>query len=124
MAFKVVFHAPDADPEKNRCVVETSKCKLFVVEVKSQDQAVEVCRDLVKREKVDFIILCPGFAHKEVAQLSEVAGGNVGVFVAREMVQVTELHQRQDKEKAIEVDKLTERIIESLENPFAKIQIN
>jgi len=36
MAFKVVFHAPDADPEKNRCVVETSKCKLFVVEVKSR----------------------------------------------------------------------------------------
>jgi len=83
MAFKVVFHAPDADPEKNRCVVETSKCKLFVVEVKSQDQAVEVCKDLAKKEKVDSIILCPGFTHKEVAQLSEVARGNVGVFVAR-----------------------------------------
>lgn len=77
MTFKVVFHAPDADPEKNRCVVETSKYKLFVVEVKSQDQAVEVCKGLVKKEKVDSIILCPGFAHKEVA------GGNVGVFVAR-----------------------------------------
>jgi len=42
--FKVVFlaHAPDAEPEKHRCVIETSKYKLFVVVVKVQDQAVEV----------------------------------------------------------------------------------
>ena len=85
MAFKVVFlaHAPDADPEKNRCVVETSKYKLFVVVVKSQGQAVEVCKNLVKEEGVHSILLCPGFTHKEVAQISEVVGGNVGVFVAR-----------------------------------------
>ncbi|MCK4478065.1 hypothetical protein KAU88_06020 [Candidatus Bathyarchaeota archaeon] len=70
MAFKRGFflaHASDADPEKNICVVKTSKCKLFVVVVKSQKQAVEVCRNLVRKEKVDSFILCPGFFHKEVA---------------------------------------------------------
>lgn len=85
MAFKVVLlaHTPDAEPEKHRCVIETSKYKLFVVLVKDQDQAVEVCRQLVKKEGIHSILLCPGFTHKHVAEISETAGGNVGVFVAR-----------------------------------------
>lgn len=85
MAFKVVFlaHTPDAEPEKHRCVIETSKYKLFVVLVKDQDQAVEVCRKLVKMEGIHSILLCPGFTHKDVAEISEAAGENVGVFVAR-----------------------------------------
>ena len=49
MAFKAVFlaHAPDADAEKHKCIIDTGKYKLFVVVVKDQDQAVEVCRKLV-----------------------------------------------------------------------------
>jgi len=37
MAFKVLFlaHAPDADPEKHQCVVETPKYKLLVRLVKN-----------------------------------------------------------------------------------------
>jgi hypothetical protein len=44
MAFKVAFlaHAPDAEPEKHRCVIETSKYRLFIVAVKDQAQADEV----------------------------------------------------------------------------------
>ena len=42
-----------------------------------------MCRNLVRKEKVDSFIRCPGFSHKEVAQILEVVGGNVGVFVAR-----------------------------------------
>ena len=59
MAFKVVFlaHAPDADPEKHRCLIETSKYKLFVTVVKDQDQAVEVCKSLVKEEGIHSILL-------------------------------------------------------------------
>lgn len=50
VAFKVVFlaHAPDADPEKHRCVPETSRYKLFAVVVKDQAQAVNVCTRLVE----------------------------------------------------------------------------
>jgi len=53
MAFKVLFlaHAPDAEVEKHRCVIETPKYyKLFVVVVKDQGQAIEVCKKVVKEE--------------------------------------------------------------------------
>ena len=85
MAFKVVFlaHAPDAEPEKHRCVVETPKYKLFVVVVKDQGQAVEVCKKLVKAEDIHSILLCPGFRHRDVAEISEAVGKNVAVSVAR-----------------------------------------
>ena len=85
MAFKVVFlaHAPDAEPEKHRCVIETSKYKLFVLVVRGQDQAVEVCRKLVKEEGIHSILLCPGFTHRNVAEIAEAVEENVGVFVAR-----------------------------------------
>jgi hypothetical protein len=52
MAFKVVLlaHAPDAEPEKHRCMIETAKYKLFVVVVKDQDQAVEMCKKRLFRK--------------------------------------------------------------------------
>ena len=85
MAFKVVFlaHAPDAEPEKHRCVIEMSKFKLFVVVVKDQNQAVEVCKKLVKEEGIHSILLCPGFIHRDVAQIAQAVGEKVGVAVAR-----------------------------------------
>ena len=85
MAFKVVFiaHAPDAEPEKHQCVVETSKYKLQVRLVKNQEQAVEVCKRLVKKEGIHSILLCPGFTHQNVAEISEAVGKNVGISVAR-----------------------------------------
>jgi hypothetical protein len=85
MAFKALFlaHAPDAEPEKHRCVIETSKYKLFVVVVKDQDQAVEVCKKLVREKGIHSILLCPGFTHGDVAEITEAAGENVAVAVAR-----------------------------------------
>jgi len=86
MAFKVLFlaHAPDAEAEKHRCVIETSKYyKLFAVVVKDQEQAIEVCKKVVKEEGIQSILLCPGFTHRDIAEISEAVGENVGVFVAR-----------------------------------------
>jgi len=86
MVFKVLFlsHAPDAEPEKHRCVIETPKYyKLFIVVVKDQEQAIEVCKKVVKEEGIHAILLCPGFTHRDVAEISETVGENVGVFVAR-----------------------------------------
>ena len=85
MAFKVAFlaHAPDADPEEHSCVIETPRFKLFVGVVKDQNQAVEVCKKLVKDEGIHSILLCPGFTHQNVAQISSVVGEKVGVTVAR-----------------------------------------
>ena len=85
MAFKSLFlaHTPDAEPEKHQCVVETSKYKLLVRLVKNQEQAVEVCKKLVKEEGIHSILLCPGFTHQNVAEISEAVGKNVGISVAR-----------------------------------------
>ncbi|RKY49014.1 MAG: hypothetical protein DRP88_00835 [Candidatus Neomarinimicrobiota bacterium] len=85
MAFKTLFlaHAPDAEAEKHRCIIETSRYKLFVVVVKDQEQAIEVCKKLVKEEGIHSILLCPGFTHRDVAEIREAVGENVGVFVAR-----------------------------------------
>ncbi|MGB9724566.1 MAG: DUF6506 family protein [Chloroflexia bacterium] len=85
MAFKAVFlaHAPDAEPEKHRGLIETPKYKLFVRVVQSQAQAVEVCRSLVHEEGIHAILLCPGFTHRDIAELAEAVGPNVGIFVAR-----------------------------------------
>ena len=85
MVFKVVFlaHAPDAEPTKHRCVIETSSYKLFVVVVKNQEQAVEICDKLVKEEGAQSIILCPGFTHTDVAEISKAVEGSAGVFAAR-----------------------------------------
>ncbi len=86
MVFKVLFlaHAPDAEAEKHKCIIETPKYyKLYVVVVKDQKQAVEVCKKIVKKEGIHSIILCPGFTHRNVAEISEAVGENIGVFVAR-----------------------------------------
>ena len=86
MAFKVLFiaHAPDAEPEKHSCVVETPKFyKLFVALVKDQSQAIEVSKNYVKEEGIQSILLCPGFTHKDIAEIAQVVGENVGIFVAR-----------------------------------------
>ena len=85
MAFKVVFiaHTPDAEPEKHQCVVETSKYRLLVRLVKNQEQAVQVCKKLVKEESIHSILLCPGFTHQNIAEISEAVGNNVGISVAR-----------------------------------------
>ena len=85
MAFKVVFiaHTPDAEPEKHQCVIETPKYKLLVRLVKNQEQAVEVCKKLVREEGIHSILLCPGFTHQNIAEISEAVGKNVGISVAR-----------------------------------------
>ncbi len=85
MAFKVVFlaHASDAEPERDSSLVETSTCKLFTVVVKDQVQAVAECRKLVKEEGIHSVLLCPGFRHRDVAEITEAVGESVGVPVAR-----------------------------------------
>lgn len=85
MAFKAAFvaHAPDADPEKNRAVVETPKYKLFVIVVRDQGQAIKECKRLVEEEGIHAVMLCPGFTHQDVAEIAEAVGKGVGVNVAR-----------------------------------------
>lgn len=85
MAFKVLFlaHAPDAEAEKHRNVIDTGMYRLFTVVVKNQAEAVEVCKNYLEGEEIDSVLLCPGFTHSDVAEIVKAAGDNVAVSVAR-----------------------------------------
>ena len=85
MAFKVLFlaHAPDAEKEKHRNIIDTGMYQLFAVVVKNQVEAISVCKDFVEKENIDSVLLCPGFTHSDIAEIAEIAGGNVAVSVAR-----------------------------------------
>jgi hypothetical protein len=85
MAFKVLFlaHAPDAEKEKHQNLIDTGMYQLFTVVVKNQPEAVGVCQDFVKNKNIDSVLLCPGFTHRDVAEIAETVGVNVGVCVAR-----------------------------------------
>ena len=85
MAFITVFiaHAPDADFEKHHTLIETGKYKLYTYVVKTQNEAIKVCKDLYEREKIDSVLLCPGFTHKDVAEIFEALENKVAVCVSR-----------------------------------------
>jgi hypothetical protein len=85
MAFKTVFiaHAPDADPEKNNNLIDTGKYRLYSYVVKTQDEAIRVCKDLYRKDQIESVLLCPGFTHKDVAEIFEALEGRVAVCVSR-----------------------------------------
>jgi len=85
MAFKALFlaHSPDADKEKHRCFVDTGKYQLDVVIVRDQAEALKISRRLYKEKKIDSILLCPGFTHRDIAEIVEATENKVAVCVAR-----------------------------------------
>jgi hypothetical protein len=85
MPFKALFlaHAPDANKEKHRSVIDTGKYQLFTVVVRNQAEALEVCKDFVEKEGIDSVLLCPGFTHRDIAEIAAAVGNSVGVCVAR-----------------------------------------
>jgi hypothetical protein len=85
MAFKALFlsHAPDADFTKHNSTIDTGKYRLFTFVVKDQSEAVKVAKDIYEKEKIDAVLLCPGFTHNDVAEISQALGGKVSVSVSR-----------------------------------------
>ena len=85
MAFKTLFmaHAPDAEKEKHMSIIDTGKYKLFSIVVKNQDDAISVAKEMYDKEKIDSIILCPGFTHTDVSGIFQALQGKVGITVAR-----------------------------------------
>lgn len=83
--FKTLFiaHAPDADKEKHKCVIDTGLYQLFVQVVRTQEEAVEVAQKFAVEERIHSIILCPGFTHRDVAEIQDAVKGQSGVCVAR-----------------------------------------
>jgi hypothetical protein len=85
MAFKALCltHAPDGNPEQHRCVIDTGCYKLITVVVSNQAQALQVARDTHKKEHIHAVMLCPGFTHRDTAELFEALEGEVSVSVCR-----------------------------------------
>lgn len=85
MAFKALFlaYAPDADKMKHRSSINTGKYQLFSVAVKNRKEAVQICESFIEKEKIDAVLLCPGFTHIDVAELVKIAEGKASVCVAR-----------------------------------------
>jgi hypothetical protein len=85
MAFKTLFlaHAPDADKEKHHCFIDTGKYQLDVVVVKNQAEALDISIRLFREKKIESILLCPGFTHKDIAEIVAATENKVSVCVAR-----------------------------------------
>jgi hypothetical protein len=85
MAFKALFiaHAPDADFEKHNSLIDTGKYRLLSYVVKSQEEAVKVAKTIYEKEKIEAILLCPGFTHSNVSEIFQALEGKVSVSVAR-----------------------------------------
>lgn len=87
MAFKTAFviMGPDGDPKRHRASIKTSKLEITTVmcDLMNFDQAVNECKDLVQKEGVQAIILCPGFHNEAVARVANAVGQGVAVYVAR-----------------------------------------
>ncbi len=85
MAFKALFlaHAPDADYEKHKSIIDTGRYRLLIFVVKNQDEAIKVSKSIYKKEKIDAIMLCPGFTHSDVSEIFQALEGKVSVNVAR-----------------------------------------
>lgn len=85
MAFKTLFiaHAPDANYEKHQSMIDTGKYRLWTFVVKNQDEAIKVSKSIYEKEKIEAIILCPGFTHRDVSEIYQALEGKVSVNVAR-----------------------------------------
>jgi hypothetical protein len=87
MTFKAatIIMAPDGDPQKHRSSLKTDKLEVttVIVHLWNFDQAASLARDLVQKEGVQSIMLCPGFTASSVAKASEAVGEGAPINVSR-----------------------------------------
>ena len=80
-----VIMAPNADPTKHRASVKGDKFEytMVVIPLFDFDRAAQVCKDLVEREGIQSISLCPGFSHEAVAKVRGAVGEAFPINVSR-----------------------------------------
>ena len=81
----VVIMSPNADPAKHRASVKGDQFEytLIVTPIADFDRAAQVSKELVEKEGVKSITLCPGFSHEAVAKVRKAVGEGIAVHVAR-----------------------------------------
>ena len=84
MSFKAafVFIAPGNDPAQHHTIVNTPEVELFVVGVKTYDEADKAAAELLAQGVTAFE-LCAGFGAQGVARINKVVGDKAKVGVVR-----------------------------------------
>ena len=85
LIFAFVFMAPGADPKKDRALIKIGNVENISlgINMRDFDEAARVCKDLVEKEGVQAVLLCPGFTHAGVAKVAEAVGNRAAISVAR-----------------------------------------
>jgi hypothetical protein len=87
MAFKVGFvvRAPGGNPADEKSFLKTDKIEVttVVVELENPKQMVEICKNLVYRDGIQALVLCPAVSNDVVAKISNEIGDRAALFVAR-----------------------------------------
>jgi hypothetical protein len=80
-----VSMAPNADPAKHRVSVKGDQFEFIMVitPLFNFDQAAQVCKELVEKEGVQSILLCPGFSHEGVAKVQNAVGEGIPINASR-----------------------------------------
>jgi hypothetical protein len=80
-----IVMAKGADPAKHRATVKSDAFEYTLVAVPlfEFDQAARVAKELVEKEGMQSIILCPGFTHEGVAIVRQAVGEGVAINTAR-----------------------------------------
>jgi hypothetical protein len=80
-----IIMAMNADPRRHRATIKGDQFEYttVVIPVFNFDQAAQVCKDLVEKEGVQAIDLCPGFSHEGVAKIRNIIGEGVPINVSR-----------------------------------------
>jgi hypothetical protein len=75
----------NADPMKHRASVKGDQFEYTMVFIPlfDFDRAAQVSKDLVEKEGIQSISLCPGFTHEGVAKVQSAVGESVPVNVSR-----------------------------------------
>ncbi len=51
--------------------------------MKNQNEAIKVSKSIYEKEKINAIILCPGFTHSDVSEIFQALDGKVSVNISR-----------------------------------------
>jgi hypothetical protein len=80
-----IIMAPNADPQQHRATIKGDQFEYTTVAIPlfNFNQAAQVGKELVEKEGVQSINLCPGFSHEGVAKVRSALGEGVPVNVSR-----------------------------------------
>jgi len=80
-----IIMALNADPAQHRALMKSDvfEYTMVVTPLFDFEQAARICKELVEKEGVQWISLCPGFPHEAVAKVRSAVGEGVAITVSR-----------------------------------------